>query len=56
VRRWVAALLALLVAAAAVYLLLSSTEPVAERGPDRPDIDSQSRAKLLEVLRKEPGD
>ena len=55
-RRWLVVLLALLAAAAAVYLLLSSTEPVAQRAPDHTQIDSESRAKLREVLRKERGD
>ena len=49
-RRWPVAILALLVAATAVYLLLSSSEP------DHPRIDSESRAKLLDVLREERAD
>jgi hypothetical protein len=56
VRRWLTVLLALLAAAAAVYLLLSSREPVAQRAPDHTEIDSESREKLREVLRKERGD
>jgi hypothetical protein len=53
VRRWLVALLALIAAAGAIYLLLSSREPVGERAPDHPQIDSESRAKLREVLREE---
>jgi hypothetical protein len=56
VRRWLVASLALLVAAGAIFLLLSSPEPVAERAPDHTEIDSESRAKLREVLREERGD
>jgi uncharacterized membrane protein len=56
VRRWLVAFLALFVAAAAVYLLLSSTEPATEQVRDHGQIDAESRAKLREVLRKERGD
>ena len=55
-RRWLVVFLALLVAAAAVYLLLSATQPVTQRAPDHGQIDSDSRAKLEEVLREERGD
>ena len=55
-RRWLVVLLALLVAAGAVYLLLSTTAPERQRAPDHPQIDSESRAKLREVLRKERGE
>jgi hypothetical protein len=47
VRRWTVATLALLAAAGALYLLLSS--PV----PDHEPIDAESRAKLREVIREE---
>jgi len=47
VRRWTVAMLALLAAAGALYLLLSSPEP------DHEPIDAESRAKLREVLREE---
>ncbi len=40
-------MLALLAAAGALYLLLSSPEP------DHAQIDSESRAKLREVIREE---
>ena len=49
-RRWLVVSLALLVAAGAVYLLLSF------RTADHGQIDSESRAKLREVLREERGD
>ena len=52
-RRWLVVFLALLVTAGAVYLLLSSTEPLTQRAPDHTQIDPESRAKLREVLRKE---
>ena len=55
-RRWLVVFLALLVAAGAVYLLLSSTEPLTRRAPDHDQIDSESRAKLRELLREERGD
>ena len=55
-RRWLIVLFALLAAAVAVYLLLSSTEPATPRAPDHTQIDSESRDKLREVLRKERGD
>ena len=55
-RRWLVVFLALLVAAGAVYLLLSSTEPLTQRAPDHDRIDSESRARLREVLREERGD
>jgi hypothetical protein len=48
-------MLALVAAAGAVYLLLSSREPVGEGTPAHPQIDSESRAKLREVLREERG-
>ncbi len=54
--RWLVASLALLVAAAAIYLLLSSPAAVNERTPDHTQIDAESRAKLREVLREERGD
>jgi hypothetical protein len=53
VRRWLVALLALIAAAGAIYLLLSSREPVGEGEPNHAQIDAESRAKLREVLRKE---
>jgi hypothetical protein len=56
VRRWLVVAFALLVAAGAIYLLLSSTGSVSERTPDHGEIDSESRAKLREVLREERGD
>jgi len=56
VRRWLVVFLALLVVAGAIYLLLSPMEPVTQRAPDHTQIDSESRAKLREVLRKERGD
>jgi hypothetical protein len=56
VRRWLIVLFALLAAAVAVYLLLSSTEPATPRTPDHTQIDLESRDKLREVLRKERGD
>jgi hypothetical protein len=56
VRRWLVVFLALLVTAGAVYLLLSSTERLTQRAPDHDQIDSESRVKLREVLRKERGD
>jgi archaellin len=56
VRRWLVVLLALLVAAGAAYLLLSTTGPVTQQAPDHTQIDSESRAKLREVLREEAGD
>ena len=52
-RRWLVVFLALLVAAGAVYLLLSATEPVTQQATDHDQIDAESRAKLREVLRKE---
>ena len=55
-RRWLVAFVALLVAAAAVYLLLSPTQPLTERARDQRQIDAESRAKLREVLREERGD
>ena len=55
-RRWLVVFLALLVAAGAVYLLLSSTGPLTQRAPDHDQIDSESRARLREVLREERGD
>ena len=55
-RRWLVVSLVLLFTAGAVYLLLSATEPVAERAPDHTQIDSESRARLREVLRKERGE
>ena len=55
-RRWLVVFLALLVAAAAVYLLLSAAQPPTQRAPDHSQIDSESRAKLREVLREERGD
>jgi hypothetical protein len=52
-------MLALIAAAGAVYLLVSSREPsrepVGEGTPAHPEIDSESRAKLREVLREERG-
>jgi len=56
VRRWLVVSFALLVVAAAIYLLLSFPGSVSERAPDHGQIDSESRAKLREVLREEPGD
>jgi hypothetical protein len=56
VRRWLVAFLALIAAAGAIYLLLSFREPVAEGEPDHDQIDSESRAKLREVLREERGE
>jgi hypothetical protein len=56
VRRWLVALLALIAAAGAIYLLLSSREPVGEGEPDHAQIDSESRAKLRQVLREERGE
>jgi hypothetical protein len=53
VRRWLVVFLALLVTAGAVYLLLSPTEPTLQQAPGHTQIDSESRAKLREVLRKE---
>ena len=55
-RRWLVVSLALLVAAGAVYLLLSTTTLERQRTPDHTEIDSESRAKLREVLRKERGE
>ena len=55
-RRWLVVFLALLVVAGAIYLLLSSPGSVAEKAPDHSQIDSESRAKLREVLREERGD
>ena len=49
-RRWPVVMLALLAAAGAIYLLLSSPEP------DHDPIDAESRAKLREVIRQESGD
>jgi hypothetical protein len=46
-------MLALIAAAGATYLLLSSRDPVEEGTPAHPQIDSESRAKLREVLREE---
>ena len=54
-RRWLVAMLALIAAAGAIYLLLSSREPMREGAPGHPQIDSESRAKLREVLREERG-
>jgi hypothetical protein len=56
VRRWLVASLALLVAAAAIFVLLSSPDPLVERAPDHGEIDDESRAKLREALREERGD
>jgi hypothetical protein len=56
VRRWLIVLLALLAAGAAIHLLLSAADPVTEPAPDHAEIDSESRAKLREVLREERGD
>ena len=55
-RRWLVVFLALFATAGAIYLLLSTTEPVTPQVPDHNQIDSESRAKLREVLRKERGD
>ena len=57
-RRWLVALLALIAAAGAIYLLLSSGEPVGEgeRDLDHAQIDSDSRAKLRQVLKEERGE
>jgi hypothetical protein len=56
VRRWLVVALALLAAGAALFLLLSSPQPVPERSPDHTQIDSESRAKLRKVLREETGE
>jgi len=56
VRRWLVVALALLAAGAAFHLLLSPPEPMTERAPDHAQIDSESRAKLREVLREETGE
>jgi hypothetical protein len=48
--------LALLAAGTAIFLLLSSPEPVGDGAPDHTQIDSESRAKLHEVLREETRD
>ena len=55
-RRWLVAALALLVAAGAIFLLLWSPAPVTETPTDHTQIDSESRAKLREVIREERGD
>ena len=55
-RRWLVVSFALLFAAGAVYLLLSSPEWGPESAPDHGQIDSESRARLRGVLREEPGD
>jgi hypothetical protein len=54
VRRWLVVALALLAAGAALFLLLSSPEP--EMTPDHTPIDSESRAKLREILQEETGE
>lgn len=55
-RRWLVVSLALLIAAGAFYLLLSFPESLSCRATDHGQIDSESRARLLEVLREERGD
>ena len=55
-RRWLVVSFALLVAAGAIYLLLSFPGSVSETAPDHDQIDSESRARLREVLREERGD
>jgi hypothetical protein len=53
VRRWLLALLGLLIAVGAFYLLLSPGDPVMQGELEHDQIDAESRAKLREVLREE---
>ena len=55
-RRWLVVSLALVIAAGAVYLLLSFPKSLSFRATDHGQIDSESRARLREVLREERGD
>lgn len=53
VRRWLLALLGLLIAAGALYVMLSPGERSWWGESEHDEIDAASRAKLREVLREE---